>query len=82
MLPERPNSLCHQALFRAQLSRQRLQWRAAMGNQRELMHKPELRRSIVIFVLLICKLPGYKKAGRKGDVTAWKCAMCAFDAYI
>lgn len=81
MLTERPNSLCHRALLRAQLSPQRLQWRAATRNQRELMHKPELWRSIVIFVHLICKLPGYKKAGRKGDVTAWIYAMCAFDIF-
>lgn len=36
----------------------------------------------VVFVHLICKLPGYKKTERKGDATAWKCAKCAFDAYI
>lgn len=87
--PERPDSLCHQALperpnslLRAQLSHQTLQWRVAMRKQRELVHKPGLWRSTVVFVHLICKLPGYKETGRKGDVTAWKYAMCAFDEYI
>lgn len=36
----------------------------------------------VIFAHLIRKLPGCEKAERKGEVTAWHRAVCAFDAYI
>lgn len=39
-------------------------------------------KECAVFVPLKCKLPGYKKAERKGDVTTWKCAMYAFDEYI
>ena len=35
-----------------------------------------------MFVHLVWKLPAYEKAEWKGDVTTWKCAMCATDAYI
>lgn len=66
MLPERPNSVCHQALLRAQLSHQSLQWWAAMRNQTELVHKPGMWRSVVVFVHLKCKSPGNRKEGRKG----------------